>query len=80
MKMILWSIHTFWYKGLATKNETRQVRKNGLYSENDSDYKYVFHQRVEQSMKFTFDKCVLNVTPVTHPTQYTKSDKQIIKT
>ena len=30
-------------------------------------------------MKFTFDKCVVNVIPVTNPTVYVKLSKQILK-
>ena len=30
MKVILWSIHTFWYKGLAKTNEKSQVLKKAL--------------------------------------------------
>ena len=51
--------------------------KKGFYSEkySSSDGKVIFHQRVNKSMKSTFDKCVLNFTPVTNPTHYTKFDK-----
>ena len=31
-------------------------------------------------MKFVFDKCVLNVRPVTNPTPMSKSDKSMVKT
>ena len=31
VKMILWSIHTFWYKGLAKIKETNRVWKKGLF-------------------------------------------------
>ena len=33
MKVILWSIRTFWYKGLAKIKEKWRARKKGLYSE-----------------------------------------------
>jgi len=33
VKVIRWSIRTFWYKGLAKNNEKWQVRKKGLYYE-----------------------------------------------
>ena len=69
--------HIFWYKGLAKSKEQSQVwTKMFLFRKNSSsDEKVVFHQRVKKSMEFVFDKCVLNVTPVTNPTQYTKSDE-----
>ena len=33
MKVILWSIRTFWYKGLAKYNEKSRVLKKGLFLE-----------------------------------------------
>ena len=53
-----------------------EFEKKPLFCKNNSlDEEVAFHQRVEKYMNFVFDKCVLNVTPVTKPTQYTKSDK-----
>ena len=55
MKVILWSIRTFWYKGLAKIRKKIEFAKK-LYSakNNSSDGKAVFHKRVKKSMKFTF--------------------------
>ena len=39
----------------------------------------VFEIGVNKSMKFVFDKCVLNVAPFTNPTLVSKSDKQIVE-
>ena len=56
-----------------------KFEKRPLFCKNNSlDEKAVLHQRVKKSMKFAFDKCVLNKTPVTNPTQYTKLDKSIV--
>ena len=76
MKVILWSIRTFWYKGLAKiRAKIKFVKKPLVCKNSSSDEKAVFHQRVQESMKFVFDKCVLNVTPVTNLTPMSKSDE-----
>ena len=36
MKIILWSIHTLWYKGSAPNKEKRQGRKMSLSLKNSS--------------------------------------------
>ena len=62
VKVIRWSISTFWYMGLATNNEKWWVRKKGLYYDknNSSDGKAVFHQRVKQmSNNDEFDICIM---------------------
>ena len=74
--MILWSIRTFWYKGSAENNEKWQVRKKALFPKNNNPgLKADFPQQVKKSMKSTIHKCIVNVTPVTNPTQYTKLGK-----
>ena len=74
--MILWSIHTFWYKGSAEIKEKCQVRKKALFLKNNSQgLKAVFSQRAKKTMNLTIRKCVVNVTPVTNPTPMSKSDK-----
>ena len=81
VKMILWSMSTFWYKGFAKINEKNQVWKKGLILENNSPgLKADFHQQVKKTMKLVFDKWVVNVTPVTNPTPMSKSDKYKVKT
>ena len=76
VKVILWSVRTFWYKGFAKIKEKWRVRKQGLFLKSNSPgLKADFHKRVNKLMKFTFDKCVLNVTPVTNPTPMSKSDE-----
>ena len=79
-KIILWSIHTFWYKGSAENREQWQVRQKVVFIKNISPgLKADFSQRVNKSMKFTFHKSIVNVTPVTNPTPMSKSDKYIVK-
>ena len=36
VKVILWSIRTFWYKGLAKNNETSRVLEKGVFLEKNS--------------------------------------------
>ena len=36
MKVILWSIRTFWYKGLAKNNEKNRVLKKVCFLKNNS--------------------------------------------
>ena len=43
MKVILWSIHTFWYKGLAQNNERKLEKKRPLLCKNNgSDGNTIF--------------------------------------
>ena len=65
------------FKGLAKIKEKYKFEKKGLYSVKIlvRIEKVVFQQSVEKTMTFVFDKCTINVIPVTNPTQYTKLDK-----
>ena len=57
-----------------------EFEKRPLFWKNSSsDGKAIFHQRVKKTMKSTIHKYVVNVTPVTNPTQYTKLGKWMVK-
>ena len=71
--MILRSVRTFWYKGSAVNKETRPVQKRILSpKDNSPGLEAYFSQHVGKSIKLTIYKCVVNVIPVTNPTQYIK--------
>ena len=57
-----------------------KFEKRALFLKNNSPgLKADFPQHVKQSMKSTIHKCIVNVTPVTNPTPYTKLVKQMVK-
>ena len=79
--MILWSIHTLWYKGSPENKEKLQVQKRALFLKvNNSGSKADFHKNVKTFMKATIHNCTVNDILVTNPTQYTKLAKYIVKT
>ena len=69
--MILWSIHTFWYKGSAENKKQIHVREKRYISQKQqpTNQSMIFQTK---TMNCTFDKWVWNVIPVPNPTQYTK--------
>ena len=78
MKVIIWSIHTFWYKGLANKDEKKekwQVRKKGLYSETIivRTAKRFFTKGSKKQWIWHFYNVFRSAKP--NPTHYTKFDK-----
>ena len=78
VKVILssvWSIRTFWYKAFAKIRENSSSKKGLFLKDNSPGLKAEFSQRVNKSMNLTIHQCVVNIIPVTNPTQYNKSDK-----
>ena len=55
--------------------ERDKFEKDIFCQKNCPGLKTDFPQQVKQSMKSTFHKCVVNVMPVTNPTQYSKIGK-----
>ena len=79
--MILWSIHTLWYKGSAENKENDKFQTRGLFLKSNSPgWKADLSHKVKTIIRLTIHKCTVNVIPVTNPTQYTKLAKSIVKT
>ena len=60
--MIDTHIMVYWFG--KSMNDKQSYKKYIMCKNDSSHYKHVFHKRVIKATKFTFDKCVLNVTPV----------------
>ena len=73
--MILWSKHTFWYKGLAKLWKIVKFEKGFYFEKTTVLLKKNVFTKGTIMMKIVFDKCVFNFTPVTNPTPISKSDK-----
>ena len=81
MKTILWSIRTFWYRGLTKTMKNDKFEKK-LSCENTSSDKKMFFTR---GSKNQWNSRLTNAFQMLHPFQtqrnwYTKSDKDIVKT
>ena len=64
-----------------SKNNNKFDKKGSSFSKiaTNPGLKADFAQQVNKSMKSTIYKCVVNVTPVTNPTRYTKLAEYNVK-